>query len=131
MAAGEYFVLNDSKIFLDLALTDTADDVYLNDMGLKANRQIDNDLAHIISTVPVASASITEELKGMATFYVARKFKLKNHDVDTANAYKEDYTDSITGFINRFTAIPTGRTRRQSVTKPYITEPLASDPLFD
>ena len=131
MAAGEYYVLNDTKTFLDIALTDTADDGYLDNMGLKANRQIDNDLAHVIDSVPVASSSITEELKGLATFWVATKYKQKNHDIETANSYKSDYTAGIKGFVNRLIAIPTGRTKRQTSTKDYLTEPLQSDPLFD
>jgi len=131
MADGEYYVLADTKVFLDIPAADTADDTYLNSRGLEANRQIDNDLAHVVESVPVASASITDELKGAAVLFVARRYKQKNHDIETSNSYKSDYDDTISGLVNRLNAIPTTRTRIQAVTKEYTTEPLASDPLFD
>ncbi len=131
MAAGEYGSTTTVKLYAGISATDTVDDTIITNFVTRANRQVDNDLADVVESVPVASASITDDLTLAANFFATRLYAQFRHSFEKADQFKGTYNDTIKGVHNRLKAIPTVRTRLRAMTKAYITEPLASDPLLD
>ena len=124
MATKTYYKLDDIRPMLSIQSTDNVDDILLNNFGLIADRQVDNDLAHKLDAIPVANASITNDLTGASNVYVAYLFKIKKQDFDGAKNFKEIYDNAIAGLINRLTVENNDHSGRVAINKGYSTSPL-------
>jgi hypothetical protein len=127
MATGKYYILSDIKPMLSIAETDVEDDILLNNFGIIADRQVDNDLSHKLDAIPVPNASITTDLTGAANFYVAHQYKIKKQDFDGAKEFKQLYDNTIAGLIQRLTSDNTSHSSRVAINKGYTTSPLSDE----
>lgn len=116
------------KLFLDIKSAFTADDTLLDNLGITANRIIDNEIFPYKDTIPETS-DLTEELQEAAKLYIASRYKIHNKEFEEAREYKEDFRSILDGVIRRLVASNESRTRRVAYSKPYATEPMKSDPL--
>ncbi len=119
-------ILADIKEELEIATGDTADDAYLNTKITKVNRFIDNLISSHATTLPITT-SLSEALKDAAISAVAAKYRRRNKEFETANAYQAEFDRIIDSVIQRFRADSESRSLRVAVVKAYATEPLASD----
>jgi len=126
-ADGNYYVIEDVKLELDIADTDEADDNLLNGYGLKANAQIDNDVITLVGAIPALDANITEDLKMAAVYYVSRRYKIFKREFEAGTEYKKLYEETIKGIENKAKQQMTTKTKRVSVTKAYRSEPQLSN----
>ena len=126
MVDSSWYVQADVKLELEIASGDSADDAYLDDKGQKINRLIDNLIAPHITTLPVTS-SLSESLLDAAIAGVAAKYRRKNKEFDTANAYKKEFDRLIDSVINRLRRDNETQSLRVSVSRAYATEPIESD----
>ena len=126
MVDSSWYVRNDVKEELEIASGDTADDAILDSWGARVDRYIDNEIAPHITTLPVTS-SLSAVLKDAAIAAVAAKYRRKNKEFDTANTYHEEFTKLIDSAIKRLRRDNETQSQRPTVTRPYATEPLASD----
>lgn len=126
MVDSSWGVLADIKEELEIPSGDSADDAYLNTKITKVNRFIDNLIFPHIDTLPVTS-SLSEALQDAAIDFVAAKYRRKNKEFDTANAYQAEAERIIESVITRLKATPESRTDRVAVTKTYATSPLADE----
>ena len=126
MADSSWYVQADVKLELEIASGDSADDAYLDDKGQKINRLIDNLIAPHITTLPVTS-SLSESLLDAAIAGVAAKYRRKNKEFDTANAYQKEFDRLIDSVINRLRRDNETQSLRVSVSRAYATEPIESD----
>lgn len=130
MGDGEYGSTTEVKAMLGLSPTDAVDDTLIATYVQRGNRQVDNALAGYID-VPVASASITDDLQTASNNWASRMYSQFRHSFDKADQFKSTYNDIIKGAKNRHTAQRTTRRAIRAVSKDYLTEPMASDPLLD
>ena len=126
MADSSWYVQADVKLELEIASGDSADDAYLDDKGQKINRLIDNLIAPHITTLPVTT-SLSEALLDAAIVGVAAKYRRKNKEFDTANAYQTEFDRLIDSVITRLRRDNETQSLRVAVSKPYATEPIESD----
>ncbi len=126
MADSSWYVQADVKLELEIASGDSADDAYLDDKGQKINRLIDNLIAPHITTLPVTS-SLSESLLDAAIAGVAAKYRRKNKEFDTANAYQKEFDRLIDSVINRLRRDNETQSLRVSVSRAYATEPIDSN----
>ena len=131
MADGKYFDVDNIKEILGIGKDDTQDDDWLKTRGEMADIHINNLLSSKLDEIPVLDAEITNDLTLMASYHVARQYKIKNRDKQSADSYKTLFDETLAGIEKRLIAIPTGRTRRTTTSKPYLTNPLGNDPLLD
>lgn len=127
MATGKYYILDDLKPMLSIAESDVEDDILLNNFGLIADRQVDNDLAHKLDAIPVPNASITTDVTAAANFYVCYQYKIKKQDFDGADNFKKLYDNAIIGLERRLTTDNTSHSSRVAVNKGYSTSPLSDE----
>ena len=125
MADSSWYVKADVKLELEIATGDTADDTYLDDKGQKINRLIDNLISPYITTLPVTT-SLSESLLDAAIAGVCEKYRRKNKEFDTANAYKKEFDIIIDSVITRLRRDNETQASRVAVGKAYATEPIAS-----
>jgi hypothetical protein len=128
---GHYFDMDNCKEVLGILETDEADDSWLKTRGEMADVHLNNLLSTHLDSIPVLEEDITHDLTLAGTYYVARQYKIKNRDKQSADNYKNLFDEIIIGIKSRLVAIPTGRTRRTTATKDYFTNPLSDDPLLD
>ena len=121
-----YYSLTDTKEELEIASGDTADDSILNSYGTRVNRFIDNEISPHITTLPISS-NISEALKDAAIAAVSAKYRRKNKEFDTANTYQEEFDRILSSVIKRLRRDNETQSQRPTSTRPYATEPLASD----
>ena len=126
MVDSSWYVQADVKLELEIASGDSADDAYLDDKGQKINRLIDNLIAPHITTLPVTS-DLSEALLDAAIAGVAAKYRRKNKEFDTANAYQKEFDRLIDSVINRLRRDNETQSLRVSVSRAYATEPIESD----
>ena len=126
MADSSWGVLADIKEELEIASGDSADDAYLNTKITKVNRLIDNLISPHITTLPVTT-SLSEALQDAAIAAVAAKYRRKNKEFDTANAYQSEFDRIIESVITRLRRDNETQSLRVAVSKPYATEPIESD----
>ncbi len=126
MVDSSWGVLADIKEELEIASGDTADDAYLNTKITKVNRLIDNLISPHITTLPVTT-SLSESLKDAAIAGVSAKYRRKNKEFDTANAYQVEFDRLIDSVIIRLRRDNETQSLRVSVSKAYATEPIESD----
>ena len=126
MADSSWYVKTAVKEELEIASGDTADDTLLDNYGARVNRFIDNEISPHITTLPVTT-NLSEALKDAAISGVCAKYRRKNKEFDTANTYKEEFDRIIESVIKRLRRDNETQSRRVTVTRPYETEPLASD----
>ncbi len=131
MADGKYGSTTTVKLYAGIGATDTVDDTIVDNFVLRADRQVDNDLADVIESIPVGDASITDDLILASNFYATRLYAQFRHSFEKADQFKQTYDDTIKGVHSRLKAIPTVRTKIRAMTKDYRTEPIATDPLLD
>ena len=112
---------------LGISPTDTVDDTILATFVERGDRQVDNDTAGVIESVPVASASITDDLQEASNMWATRLYAMARNNLEKANTYQKIYRETIDGVINRLKSIPTTRTQMQSRTTSYRTDPLQND----
>ena len=126
MVDSSWYVQADVKLELEIASGDSADDAYLDDKGQKINRLIDNLIAPHITTLPVTS-SLSESLLDAAIAGVAAKYRRKNKEFETADAYQKEFDRLIDSVINRLRRDNETQSLRVSVSRAYATEPIESD----
>ncbi len=126
MVDSSWYVQADVKLELEIPSGDSADDAYLDDKGQKINRLIDNLIAPHITTLPVTS-DLSEALLDAAIAGVAAKYRRKNKEFDTANAYQKEFDRLIDSVINRLRRDNETQSLRVAVSRAYATEPIESD----
>lgn len=127
MGDGEYGSTTEVKRMLGISPTDTVDDTILATFVERGNRQVDNDLAGVVESVPTASASITDDLQEGSNMWAASLYAISKNNFEKTKNYKEFYRLTIDGLINRLKAIPTTRTEIRARTSSYRTNPLQDD----
>lgn len=123
--AGTYFTLATVKIYL--SINDSVDDTVLNTYGANANQNTEDLLLPHAEVIPFAGASITDKIKQITDFEVCEQYKRYIHDYVAADSYMNKRKMLIDEVITSFKATPTGRETWQTYTKPYKSEPLASE----
>ena len=126
MADSSWYVKNDVKEELEIATGDSAEDTLLDNYGARVDRYIDNEISPHITTLPVTT-SLSAVLKDAAIAGVAAKYRRKNKEFDTANTYQEEFDKLISSAIKRLRRDSETQSLRVTVTRPYASEPLASD----
>ena len=76
--------------------------------------------------MPMAS-SLSAVLKDAAIAGVCAKYRRKNKEFDTANTYQEEFDRILSSVIKRLRRDNETQSQRPTSTRPYATEPLASD----
>lgn len=128
MASKKYYSLAEIKILLGIDDADEADDILLNQLGVKSDRKVDNDLSFHLSTYPITSdSSITRDIEAASNYNTGRMYKITIKDFEGAKELKELYNEEIDGIKHRLEATSTTRTRRKAVTKAYLTDPLKNN----
>lgn len=127
MGDGQYGSTTEVKRMLGISPTDTVDDTILATFVERGDRQVDNDTAGVIETIPVASASITDDLQEASNMWATRLYLMTKMSLDKASMYQKIYRETIDGLINRLKAIPTTRTQMTARTSSYRTNPLQDD----
>lgn len=127
MATGKYYILSDIKPMLSIADTDVVDDILLNNFGVIADQQVQNDLSHKLDDIPVLNANITNDIIGASNFYVCFQYKIKKQDFDGSENFKKLYDNMISSILNKLQSEPSARSGRVAVNKGYTTAPLNTD----
>ena len=127
MGDGEYGSTTEVKRILGFSPTDTVDDTIISTYVDRGNRQVDNDMAAFIETIPVASDSITDDLQEAADLWACRLYVKDKNNFEREKSFKELYRETISGLQNRLRAIPTVRTSLRAMTTSYRTDPLQND----
>lgn len=127
MSDGAYGSTTEVKRILGISPTDTVDDTILGTFVSRGDRQVDNDLAGVIESVPVASDSITDDLQSASNMWATRLYAMARNNLEKGSAYQKIYRETINGVINRLKALPTTRTEMRAATSSYRTNPLQDD----
>lgn len=127
MGDGQYGSTTEVKSMLGFSPTDTVDDTAIARFVERGDRQVDNDTAGVIETIPVASASITDDLQEASDMWACRLFLQGKNNFERADHYKDLYRETIAGIVNRLKAIPTVRTQIRSRVSSYRTQPMQDD----
>lgn len=122
---GSYFTLATVKIYLNI--TDTADDTILNTYGANANQNTEDLLLPYAEAIPFAGAAITDKIKQITDFEVCEQYwrYIKNFRAGDEQAKKRKIL--VDEIMMTFKSTPTGRATWQTYTRPYKSEPLASE----
>ena len=126
MVDSSWGILADIKEELEIPSDDIADDAYLNTKITKVNRLIDNLISPHITTLPV-TVSLSEALKDAAIAAVSAKYRRRNKEFDTGNAYQAEFDRLIDSVITRLRRDNETQSLRVAVSKAYATEPIESD----
>lgn len=97
--AGSYYVQATTKLLLDIAATDTADDTLLNALGALADQHIDNILKKHDEKIPLQSTNVLNDIKMAANFYTASLYKGRREQPEEAKFWKDEFTDTINGIV--------------------------------
>lgn len=127
MATGKYYILDDIKPMLSIAESDVEDDILLNNFGLIADKQIDNELSDKLVEFPILNANITADIESAANLYVSYLYKIKKQDFDGAKNFKELYDNNITALRTRLTHDNNSTSGRVAIGKGYTTSPLSDE----
>ena len=110
--AGVYYDQARTKRLLEIASADTSDDVLLDELGLVADQHIDNILKIHDEKIPLLTTNILNDIKEMAALWTAHLYKKKRGDKDTADMFKETFTELLEGLT----------AERAVDGQPYIVE---------
>ena len=97
--AGSYYVQATTKLLLDIASTDTADDTLLDALGALADQHIDNILRQHDEKIPLQTTNILNDVKMAANFYTAALYKGKREQPEEAKFWKDQYQEAIDGIV--------------------------------
>lgn len=125
MADTLYYFKARVKALLDFNHTD--DDTLLDNLGAVATIHTDEILRPFADLVPFAGAGITEMIKSITEKEVVADYKLVTKEFEAEKAWRNKRKDDIETLEKSFNAQQTTRKKWIAVTKPYVTEPLASE----
>jgi hypothetical protein len=124
-----YFVLQDCKDLLNVPLNVESEDGILEQLGLKGDQYFTNQLTAYAEVLPLTAGNLTTAQQAVNQ-YVASLYMARKQNFESAKYWEDRYKESTNTLIEILTADPTNRTKRVAQTKPYVTEPLKSDPLL-
>ena len=125
-----YFVLLECKNLLNIPLNVESDDSILEQLGAKADQYFTNQMTAYAELLPLTGVNLTTAQQAVNQ-YVASIYMARKQNFDSAKYWKDHYKETFNTLIEILTADPTNRTKRVAQTKPYLTEPLKSDPLLE
>ena len=125
-----YFVLLETKNLLNIPLNVESDDSILSQLGTKADQYFTNQMTSYAEKLPLTGVNLTTAQQAVNQ-YVASIYMARKQNFDSAKYWEDRYKETTNTLINILTADPTNRTKRVAQTKPYLTEPLKSDPLLE
>ena len=125
-----YFVLLECKNLLNIPLNVESDDSILEQLGAKADQYFTNQMTAYAELLPLTSTNLTTAQQAVNQ-YVASLYMARKQNFESAKYWEDRYKESTNTLINILTSDPTNRTKRVAQTKPYLTEPLKSDPLLE
>lgn len=99
--AGNYYGLNQTKLLLNIDITDTAEDEILNSFGAVANQHIDNIQTQHDERIPLKAPNVLADIKMAANCYVASLFRGKRGDTEVAEFWMNEHQKIIDGIINK------------------------------
>ena len=97
--AGSYYVQATTKLLLDIAAADTADDTLLDALGALADQHIDNIMKQHDEKIPWQSTNVLNDAKMAANFYTASLYNKRINNTESAKAWMDSYTETINGII--------------------------------
>ena len=97
--AGSYYVQGTTKLLLDIASADTADDTLLDALGALADQHIDNILKIHDEKIPNISTNVLNDIIMAANYYTAHLYKKRIHDNDSAQVHLDEFQIIIDGII--------------------------------
>ncbi len=95
--AGIYYDQDRTKRLLEIDLADTADDVFLDEIGAVADQHIDNILIAHDEKIPLQGTNILNDVKQMAALFTASVYKTRRGDKDTAKVFKDLFDTLLEG----------------------------------
>lgn len=95
--AGSYYVQATTKLLVDIASADTADDTLLDALGALADQHIDNVLKIHDEKIPLQSTNVLNDIIMAANFYTASLYKAKREDFPAADHWMKRYDSVISG----------------------------------
>lgn len=99
--AGNYYGLNQTKLLLNIDITDTAEDEILNSFGAVSNQHIDNIQTQHDERIPLANSKVLADIKMAANYYVASLFRGKRGDVEVAEFWMNEHQKIIDGIVSK------------------------------
>ena len=125
-----YFVLLECKNLLNIPLNVESDDSILEQLGAKADQYFTNQMTAYAEQLPLTGVNLTTAQQA-TNQYVASIYMARKQNFDSAKFWEARYKETFNTLVNILTSDPTNRTKRVAQTKPYVTEPMKSDPLLD
>lgn len=98
--AGSYYDQAKTKRILEIAVADTSDDTFLDEMGSLANQHLDNILKIHDEKIPLQGTNVLNDIITAANFYTAYLYKSKRGDFESAKFFKEVFDVIIKGFTD-------------------------------
>lgn len=119
--AGSYYELTNTKLLLDIASGDTADDSLLDALGAVANQHIDNLLNKQDERIPLSGSAVLEDIKMAANYYTASLYHARLSNRKLSEYWMNLYNQIIDGVVKdlSFGSVPfianrfNGRSRTQ------------------
>ena len=125
-----YFSLQDTKDLLNVPLNVESEDSILEQLGTKIDQYFTNQMTAYAELLPLTGGNLTTAQQAVNQ-YVASIYMARKQNFESARYYEDRYKETFNTLVNILTSDPTNRTKRVAVTKPYVTEPLKSDPLLE
>jgi len=97
--AGSYYVQATTKLLLDIASADTADDTLLDALGALADQHIDNILKIHDEKIPNISTNVLNDIIMAANFYTASLYKGRREQPTEAQYWQDQFQKVIDGII--------------------------------
>ena len=125
-----YFVLQDTKDLFNIPLNVESEDGILEQLGTKSDQYFTNQMTSYAELLPLTGGNLTTAQQA-TNQYVCSIYMARKQNFESAKYWEERYKETFNTLVNLLTSDPTNRTKRVAVTKPYVTEPLKSDPLLE
>lgn len=97
--AGSYYDQDRTKRLLEIDAADTADDVFLDELGAVADQHLDNILLIHDEKIPLQGSNILNDVKEMAALYTASLYKGKRGDNESAKFFKDQFDVLMEGIV--------------------------------
>ena len=108
MAVVPYY--NQTKVKLDLRITDTSQDTQLDNWGEEAENEIDDTIYNFIAkarlltklpVLPFASGSVPQSIATAADHYVMMRFYEFNRDPDMQTIQQKAWKEGVQNYVDR------------------------------
>lgn len=114
-----------TEVKIIIGISGSSEDSILTNFKESVDREIDNWMRPYVETIPIASPS--EDLIEAANAEVAARWFAFIKDFATSKYWHDRYIEIKDAFIVREKATPSSRIAITSVTKAYLSSPLADE----